>query len=72
MSRNNRAFATVTVTVFDINDHIPAFEQQFYMANISELAEINETVMANLVAVDPDEVHHYSPLAALLLCYHYN
>ena len=69
-SLTNRASATVIITVLDINDHIPTFDQQIYVANISELAQVNDSVI-DLLAVDRDEVmrfHHcvFSQLLANL------
>lgn len=55
-SRTHRAFATVTISVLDINDHIPTFEQQIYLVNVSELAQINDSVI-ELTAFDRDEVY---------------
>ena len=56
MSSDSTASATVNITILDINDHLPLFEESFYQVNISELAEINSTV-AILMATDRDEVH---------------
>ena len=56
MSSDSTASATVNITILDINDHLPLFEQPFYQVNISELTEINRTV-AILMATDRDEVH---------------
>ncbi len=57
MSSSNSASATVMITVLDINDHTPTFDQLLYVVNISESAEVNDSVI-NLRAVDRDEVKY--------------
>lgn len=57
MSTRRSASATVTITVLDINDHIPTFDQALYVVNVSELAMVNSSV-ADLTAIDRDQVKH--------------
>ena len=56
----------VNITVLDINDHIPSFEMQRYQVNVSENAEVNDTLI-HVVANDHDEVSHLS-LASYFSC----
>lgn len=52
---NRVDFATVSITVLDVNDHTPTFPMQFYQVNISELTAVNTSVIS-LIATDRDEV----------------
>ena len=55
MSASNHAFTTVIITVFDVNDHFPEFEEPFYEAIIDENTDTNSLVLT-VLAVDRDEV----------------
>ena len=48
--------ATVTITVLDINDNPPKFEQSEYNASLSELSSIG-TIAVTVMAVDEDQVN---------------
>lgn len=58
MSSINRAITQVEITILDINDHIPSFDEPLYVVNVSELAAINSTVV-QLTAFDRDQVKIY-------------
>lgn len=53
--------ATVTITVTDLNDETPQFEQQIYMASLSELTEAGSLINITVFATDNDEpeVNHF-------------
>ena len=57
MINERTATTTVDIIILDINDHVPVFEEQFYQVNVSELEQLNSTVLS-LVATDLDEVSH--------------
>ncbi|CAH1176398.1 unnamed protein product [Phaedon cochleariae] len=50
---DDRSIAKVKVTIRDLNDNPPIFEQQIYYAAVNAMANINDFV-ANVTAVDPD------------------
>ncbi|KAJ8921829.1 hypothetical protein NQ315_008461 [Exocentrus adspersus] len=50
---HDRSIAKVIVTINDINDNAPKFEQPIYYGAVNAMANINDFV-ANVTAVDPD------------------
>lgn len=50
---HDSSIAKVVVTVNDLNDNIPVFEQPIYYTAVNAMAEINDFV-TNVTAFDPD------------------
>ncbi|XP_064606139.1 protocadherin Fat 4-like [Liolophura sinensis] len=46
--------ATITITVTDINDNVPSFDQPMYYASVAEGTDYSVTPIATVVASDPD------------------
>ena len=44
----------VTITLLDVNDNTPAFEQETYSANVSEAATLSEVFLLSVRATDDD------------------
>lgn len=55
MQRGVSASTTVMITILDINDHVPLFDMASYQVNVSELTQVNSTIVT-LMASDRDEV----------------
>ncbi|EEZ99177.2 cadherin 23 [Tribolium castaneum] len=50
---HDSSIAKITVTITDLNDNVPVFEQAIYYSAVNAMAEINDFV-TNVTAVDPD------------------
>lgn len=53
-TETRRSTADVVIDVLDVNDNAPVFSQKVYSAVIPETADV-DTVVAKVIAVDPDE-----------------
>ncbi len=47
--------ARVIITIFDLNDHAPVFEESTYSANVSESLDVGDLVVT-VTALDRDTV----------------
>lgn len=53
IDENDRSVAQVKVSINDLNDNAPIFEQSVYYSAVNAMANINDFVV-NVTAVDPD------------------
>lgn len=52
------SFATIVLTVTDVNDNSPTFVTDHYFGSVSELARVGDVAAAGVRAFDIDEVHN--------------